>query len=448
VIPFNFYEDSMSETFTPNQGQADAIDRFMGFLFKPEVGFNISGPAGTGKTATMKHFIDKTIPAYQETCKLMNIKPEFEEVVMTATTNKAAEVLSVATKYPTQTIHSFLQLKVSEDYSNGTMRLTKTPSFKVHRSKIIFIDEASMVDTALFNFLQEGTEKCKVVFVGDKEQLSPIYEKISPAYTQGYDLVELTQQMRNNKQPALMELCEQLRETVKTGVFKPIKLVDGVIDHIDSDEELMAGLNHLFKTPTKDPRVLAYTNARVRAYNYEIRKIRGLSDEFTLGETLIANQAFKAQNGVNFSAEEEVTISKISKYHEEFEVTPGVKMKYNLCDITNSFGDTIRDIKVPIDMEHYYDIIRYFAKEKNWTMYFQMKANYPDLRTRDAATTHKAQGSTYSSVIIDLEDISSCRDPEQAARLLYVAFSRARDRVYITGDLAAKFGGLDGSTYY
>ncbi|QIG68797.1 ATP-dependent DNA helicase protein [Rhizobium phage RHph_Y2_6] len=438
----------MTDTFTPNVGQADAIDKFMGFLFQPTVGFNISGPAGTGKTATMKHFIDKTIPAYQETCKLMGIKPEFEEVVMTATTNKAAEVLSRATKYPTQTIHSFLNLKVTEDYSNGTMRLTKTTGFRVHGRKIIFVDEASMVDTSLFNFLQEGTEKCKIVFVGDMDQLSPIYEKLSPAYTQGYETVELTEQMRNNTQPALMDLCAQLRETVRTGVFKPIKLVSGVIDYIGSDEELMQGLNYLFKEPTKDHRVLAYTNARVRAYNHEIRKLRGLSEEFTLGETLIANQPFKASNGVQFSAEEEVKITRITKQHEEIEIIPNVKFKYNVCDVSNFFGDTIRDLKIPVDMEHYYEIIKYFAREKNWTQYFNMKTLYPDLRTRDAATTHKAQGSTYESVIIDLDDISSCRDPDQAARLLYVAFSRAKERVYIRGDLAAKFGGLDGSSYY
>jgi hypothetical protein len=438
----------MSETFTPNQGQSTAIDKFMGFLFEPSIGFNISGPAGTGKTATMKHFIDKTIPAYQETCKLMGIKPEFDEVVMTATTNKAAEVLSGATKYPTQTIHSFLQLKVSEDYSSGQMRLSKTPGFKVHNRKIIFIDETSMVDTALFNFLQEGTEKCKIVYVGDREQLSPIYEKISPVYKQGYDIVELTEQMRNNTQPALMDLCEQLRETVRTGVFKPIRLVPGVVDYIDTDEELMTGLEYLFKEPTKDHRVLAYTNSRVRAYNYEIRKIRGLSDEFTLGESLIANQPFRTSNGTNFSAEEEVTITRITEHHKKIKINDTIDFIFNVCDITNSFGDTIRDMKVPVDMEHYYEIIRYFAKEKRWDMYFQMKNSYPDLRTRDAATTHKAQGSTYKSVIIDLEDISSCRDPDQAARLLYVSFSRAKDRVYIRGNLANKFGGLDGSKYF
>lgn len=435
--------------FIPNEGQQEAIDKFMGFLFTDKVGFAISGPAGTGKTATMKHFIDKTIPAYQETCKLMGIKPEYDTVHMTATTNKAAEVLSGATGYPTQTIHSFLQLKVSEDFATGRMNLTKTPQFKVHTNKIIFIDEASMVDTSLFNFIQEGTEKTKLVFVGDKEQLSPVYEKISPVYTQGYEVAELTQQMRNAEQPALMELCEQLRETVKTGEFKPIKLIPGIVDYIDDDNELMQGLNYLFKEPTRNHRVLAYTNDRVRAYNAEIRKIRGLGDEFQLGEELIANTPFRLSSGMGFSAEEEVRIVAVKKRGEKAQMTGGVELEYNVCDVENQFGDRVSDMKIPVNMEHYYDLIRYFAKEKKWPEYFNLKGSYPDLRTRDAATVHKAQGSTYESVIVDLDDISrSCRDSELAARLLYVAFSRAKTRVYIRGNLAAKFGGLDGSAYY
>lgn len=439
----------MTNEFTPNQGQQEAIDKFMAFLFTDKVGFGISGPAGTGKTATMKHFIDKTIPAYQETCKLMGINPEYDQVHMTATTNKAAEVLSAATKYPTQTIHSFLQLKVNEDFATGRMNLTKTPQFKVHTKKIIFIDESSMIDTTLFNFIQEGTEKTKLVFVGDKEQLSPVYEKISPVYTQGYEVAELTQQMRNNGQPALMELCEQLRETVKTGVFKPIKLVPNVIDYIDNDEELMAGLNYLFKEPTRSHRVLAYTNDRVRAYNAEVRKIRGLSDEFQLGEDLIANTPFRLANGNGFSAEEDVRIVSIKKRGEQVKIGSDVTMEYNVCDLENQFGDKVYDIKVPTNMEHFYNLVRYFASKKMWPEYFNMKGTYPDLRTRDAATVHKAQGSTYESVIIDLDDISrSCRDPELAARLLYVAFSRAKNRVYIRGNLAEKFGGLDGTAYY
>jgi ATP-dependent exoDNAse (exonuclease V) alpha subunit len=57
-----------------------------------------------------------------------------------------------------------------------------------------------------------------------------------------------------------------------------------------------------------------------------------------------------------------------------------------------------------------------------------------DLRAAYAQTINKSQGSTYDQVFIDLDDVSKCRNPNQLARMLYVAVSRARTRVYFTGD--------------
>ncbi|WP_399498890.1 C-terminal helicase domain-containing protein, partial [Streptomyces sp. P17] len=54
----------------------------------------------------------------------------------------------------------------------------------------------------------------------------------------------------------------------------------------------------------------------------------------------------------------------------------------------------------------------------------------------------KAQGSTYDSVFIDLSNISKVTQPDVAARMLYVAFTRARSKVYLYGQLAKRFGGL------
>ena len=73
---------------------------------------------------------------------------------------------------------------------------------------------------------------------------------------------------------------------------------------------------------------------------------------------------------------------------------------------------------------------------------YKLKQQYPDLRPRDAATVHKAQGSTYETVFLDLDDLSTCRDSQMAARLLYVAFTRAKKRVVLYGHLASKYGGV------
>lgn len=109
-----------------NQGQKYAAEAFFSFLFDPsQKEFILSGPAGVSKTYWMGYIIDEIMPRYHETCKLIGIDPEYD-VVMTATTNKAAEVLEYATGRPTQTIHSFLNLAdLREDYSTGKMKLNK-----------------------------------------------------------------------------------------------------------------------------------------------------------------------------------------------------------------------------------------------------------------------------------------------------------------------------------
>ena len=49
-----------------------------------------------GIVSPLARLIDKIIPEYFQSCKLIGIPPLFDSVEMTATTNKAAEVLSLA----------------------------------------------------------------------------------------------------------------------------------------------------------------------------------------------------------------------------------------------------------------------------------------------------------------------------------------------------------------
>lgn len=59
-----------------------------------------------------------------------------------------------------------------------------------------------------------------------------------------------------------------------------------------------------------------------------------------------------------------------------------------------------------------------------------------DLRPSFACTVTKSQGSTFDWVFIDLDDICKrIHHPNQLARALYVAFSRARQGVIMTGDM-------------
>lgn len=430
----------MNQAATPlNAEQQLAADAFFSFLFNSDREMNIRGPGGVGKTFLMGHLIDKVLPQYFESCRLMGITSEYDEVVMTATTNKAAEVLGVATGRPTSTLHSFLNLKVQDDYSTGEQKITKTGNWYIHTRKIIFVDEASMIDHALRVLLLEGTIGCKIVYVGDHCQCAPVKETISPVYKSNLPSVDLTIPMRTNV-PELHAINLQLRSTVETGVFQPIQIIPGIIDHLDNDrmqEELLKTFGH----QTASSRILAYRNKRVNEYNDYIRDIRGLSLNYSVGELLINNNAIRIGKGM-LSVEEEVEILEQSSSSELIQIEHDVHLEVINTTLRNGYNDTIRNVLLPVDRNHFSQLIAYYKRTKNWNRYFHLKNNYPDLRPRDAATVYKAQGSTYDDVFIDLGDLSACPNPNQAARMLYVAFSRARYRVFTFGNLADRFGGL------
>lgn len=424
-----------------NQGQKAAADAFFEFLFNPEEkGFILSGPAGVGKTFWMGYIIDTIIPRYQESCKLIGIDPDYDSVTMTATTNKAAEVLEYATGRNTQTIHSFLNLTIYEDYESGKTKLNVNPrTWQVYEKKIIFIDECSMIDSQLFKLIGEGTHQCKIVYVGDHNQLAPVTEKLSPVYQQGYPMFTLTEQMRTSV-PELQALNQQLRDTVETGVFNPIHEVPGIIEYLD-DVAMQRMLDITFANQTTGSRVLAYTNRRVVEFNDYIRQKRMLPDSFQAGEILVNNSAIKLGRGKSLSVESEVTI-QANRGPSQVEIEKGIFMDVEHLDFTSHLGEMLNHVPVPTDRSHFNELVKYYKRQKNWERYFYLKQNFPDLRPRDAATVHKSQGSTYDSVFVDLGNISICHQADQAARMLYVAFSRARTRVFVYGDLAQKYGGF------
>ena len=423
-----------------NEGQAEAAEAFFQFLFDDQNEMIISGGGGVGKTFLMGHLIDVILPRYFETCKLMGMLPEYDSVEMTTTTNKAAEALAEATKRPTGTIHSFLGLRVHEDYSTGESKLTKTDAWQVHQRKIIFIDECSMIDAALDHAIQEGTHLCKVVYVGDHCQLAPIRETLSPIYRRGLPFYELTEPMRNAGQPELMALCNQLRQTVETGVFQPIQIVPGVIDWFD-DATMQQELVATFQNQTKDARILAYTNRRVVEYNDFVRNIRHLPPEFTVGEYLINNSVIQLQRR-QLSVEEEVSILRQARHTESVEISENVVLEVRRTDLQTKLGEIFRDVPIPVDREHYDALLKWYKTKKDWVRHYHLKNKFPDLRQRDAATVHKSQGSTYDVVFIDVGNISSCNFVNQVARMLYVAVSRPRKRIVFYGKLSEKYGGL------
>lgn len=422
-----------------NAGQQAAADGFFKHLFSADKELIISGPGGVGKTFLMGYLIDEIMPQYEQTCQLMGIDPIYTQVVMTATTNKAVEVLSQATGRPAQTAHSFFNLKVKDDYSTGRSTITKTSSWKVHQNYIIFIDECSMIDRQLLAMIREGTANCKIIYVGDHCQLAPVHEVLSPVYSQNLPFFELTEPMRTGN-AALQNLNLQLRHTVETGEFYPIELVPGVITLLD-DETMETMVNTMFLNGAGANRILAYTNQRVVDYNDHVRALRKVTDSYVLGEQLINNSAVQVKTGM-LSVEAEVEIAELADHTEMIEIEGGVELECRMASLRTSYGDLFHGILLPENKSHYTDLVNHYRKAKRWKPYYDLKNKFPDLRQRDAATVHKSQGSSHDFVFVDLGNISTCHNPNQVARMLYVAMSRARHGIYLYGELAEKYGGI------
>jgi hypothetical protein len=398
----------------------------------------------------MHHISTQGMKEYETSCRLIGKEPEYDKIVFTATTNKAAEVLEKSINAPTQTIHSFLHTKVVNDFNSKKTLLKQVATPDTHR-KVIFIDEASMIDEDLYGILRQSIPTAKVVFVGDHAQMAPVNEEMSPIYKdiKPSNFVFLNQLVRNANTPALVNLCAQLRHTVETGEFFVMDSVPGVVDYLDA-EQMQQGIDATFAQVNPSSRILCYTNQRVHDYNEYIRSMRGLPDLFVKGERVIAAKPyFNRSSGITVSVEREFEIEDyIGTEKIGFaDYTPNkqelVTHKYSIYRI-NAAGTPASEsfiLPVPADSYAYDYALRKSARSKNWHAYHALRDATGDIRNKDACTVYKSQGSTYDSVFVDLGNIGTSRDPAQVARMLFVAVSRAKHRVFFYGRLPARYYG-------
>lgn len=431
--------------FTLNQDQQKAADLFFDLLVddkKKEM--VLTSPPGCGKSYLTEYFKSEGIQQYNNLCKILNIIPKYYscDIHLAATTNKAASVLGEDLGEEIPTIHSLLGLKVMNDFETGTTRLETTNAWRVWTNTIFIIDECSMIDKELYDYIKKAAGKeCKIIYVGDKNQLVPVKSGLSPVFTSNIPTVELTQIMRFGNIPALIDLEEQLRDTVKTGIFKPIQLVPGVIDLYDN-KAMETSIRSTFINPDNESRIVTYTNNRSILYNSFIRAdVRNYKNIYEVGEHFISTTNCHITSKKMLHVEDEIIINKISTTPTEVQLTPAASYKAYRAEVVTPYGSKFT-LNLPVNILQVRDHIKFFGKAKNWTSYFYLKDWVPDLRPRDSCTIHKVQGTTLDSVYIDLSDLSTCRNPDTAARLLYVACTRAKNHIIFYGDLAKKYGGL------
>lgn len=422
----NAPEAVTEEGFTLTDDQQNALDLFVAFLMSPvEQVFVLEGYSGTGKSTLIKTLMDR-LHGYIKMTKL--IDPDFKElpVQLTATTNKAAEAFSSITGMEVLTIHSFLGLRVNTNYRTNTTTLIPRPNSQVD-SYLLFIDEASFIDSQLLGLIFAQTSRCKIVFIGDRAQLTPVKSSgVPPVFAAAFHGAMLEKVVRQAEGHPITDMATQFRNTVNTGIWTPVKPDGKHVIHMPRDAFEDAILAE-FTRPEwryKDSKVLGWTNKCVIGYNHAISNhIKGDPD-FQVGDYAV-NNSFVSAGKTSIKTDQLVCITCIEEETEEFDV-PG---KYITVDYAHRFF-------FPKSLEaKNLRIKQAKAVDDTYTL-ARIDTSWIDLRAAFAQTINKSQGSTYDRVYIDLDDLRRCNSGDQIARMMYVGPSRARHQVFMTGDFS------------
>lgn len=399
--------------------QETARKKFNDFLRGDEQFFILTGGPGRGKSFMAELLLD-------------DVKSFFGlgDIFTTATTNKAAKVVADFTGMETVTIHSLLGLRVRNNAKTGRTDLIRSPDSKVIYDAFILIDEISMMDEPLLKKLDEGTVNCRFLLVGDKDQLAAINQSKPPVFYKGYTKCELITPMRFKG--AIGELAEQFKETINTGVFKPIVANGKDIIQLSGEEfQMVVDSKFHVDTPVDVYKIICWKNDTVRSYNDYIRGQHYNEEHFTIDETVVTNQPIMSNNTTVYSTDEFATIR---------DVRPAVEKGINGYWYRLNRGCSVFQARDQSEVKSKMKQLANDAKSGgSWHEYFVAKEFFGDLRAVHSCTSYKSQGSSYDAVFIDLDDIGECRQWEQVARQLYVAITRAKQKVYLYGSLPVKY---------
>ena len=281
-----------TQHITLTADQQAALDAFHIFLLDPlQSVFLLQGYSGCGKTTLVRTILER-LPGYMKTVRLIIPKQEDYEVVLTATTNKAADNLRYLTGTEAFTIHSYLGLRVQNNYKDDTTTLVPSKAER-KRGVLLFIDEASYVDSQLLGYIFALTDPktCKICFVGDPAQLTPVKATSTPVFDAGFVGASLTEVVRQVAGNPIVDLSTKFRHTVQTGQFFSFKPDGTSIKYLDRK-----GFNQQieveFARPDwkyRDSKVLGWTNKCVIGYNHAIRHHVKGDPSFAVGDYAVCN---------------------------------------------------------------------------------------------------------------------------------------------------------------
>lgn len=355
--------------------------------------FALTGGPGTGKTTIIKGILSVLKRAG---CKVM----------LAAPTGRAARRLEAAAGEKAQTVHRMLEYNVSGTFGKNAEDLLE--------AQAVIVDEASMLDIALFYHLLEALPLgCRLVLAGDVDQL--------PSVGPGSVLKDIIQ---SGKMPVV-----RLREIFRQAEISPIvrnahRINRGMMPECVSDsdfsmmefeeeEQAAAYITNFYADKTRDGRWQALQ---------------------------VLSPMHKGACGVrNLNSLLQMRVNPPSPEKSEILRPDGTVLR---------LGDKVMQIRNNYEKDVYNGDIGQIVniKEKEVTVWYPdrqedeyvcySESEYDELQLAYALSVHKSQGSEYSQIVLALMPghyIMLQRN------LLYTAVTRAREKVVLVGTKAALY---------
>jgi exodeoxyribonuclease V len=412
----------------------------------------LEGPAGSGKTYLLAHLISE-------------LRRHRVSVVCCAPTHKAAATLTRLLRefgldLRAVTIHALFGLVPDRDAPTEQEVFKRAPNAKPVEADVIIIDEASMIDNWLFGLIEADTIGRGVVHVGDRGQLPPVGEPVSPVFTSISSRSRLTEIVRQSAGNPIIAAAEIIRANQSGGRADWSWLAmnvtpDGngvyIIDRREGTRAMQTAFTSpLFARGIDACRALAWRNERVDEINESARSWRYsrkalLDSPFLPGETGCAKKAVVLDDEVVIANNSEIKFEAIERAELtwRFGGTGGiapwsVEIPVWHCVVVQHGGRFELDMPRGRDGERALEHARKRAVAEakagcrpRWRELREQRSSLLYADQVYAMTVHRAQGSTFTTVFIDLPDIVRNGNTAEMWKLLYTAVTRASDFVVV-----------------
>lgn len=476
--------------FSLNDQQKSALYELEKFIEDYGTEITLSGYAGTGKSTIIGIF-SKWLDHRIGRGNIVYTAPIHRANVITKQNNPNANVYTLSALFGFTPDTDEAMERESLDLNDLKFRAKN--QMKYEPGQLIIIDEASMVQDGLYEYIQEIVAKHNgsVIYVGDSAQLRPVKsDHISKVFTSdGVPQITLTKVERTGDNPILKE-ATRLRQgeglSYQTDINDRGQGILYTSDNASIDENLKQIVtSEEFNADPLHFRVLTATNAAASTYNSKIRSLRygKFAKPFVKGDIIMgySNKLRKPDGSYRLINSGDYIVQSVKDTNIKFKTDKGdIEFKaFNLSirptgsTIMDDFQITVIDKNEPDSK--LFEIVEY--KDRLWKMAKEAKQNKQISKYRDlvqmafnidnelnitknlednqgrlkirkaidygyAQTVWKSQGSTYSKVLIlsnEIDTFGYGRDVMQLRNeLRYVAVSRAKNFVIINSEAENK----------